>query len=102
MFGREWREAGVYVQILAAALAAQLAVAPLSRTLIVVGRLDIQFYWDVARFAAVAGGLISMGTLGKSAAQAIAVYGITMVFMYMVLFFLMMREVRRQAVYSSD
>lgn len=50
IFGSEWRDSGLYVQILAPMLLVQFIVVPLSQTLNIIERQDIQLYWDVSRF----------------------------------------------------
>lgn len=53
VFGREWASAGSYTQVLAIAYVGQFAVAPLSQTLNILERQDLQLTWDVIRLVLV-------------------------------------------------
>lgn len=55
VFGEGWREAGVYCQIMAPMLYAQLVVSPTSALASIVERQDLQFYGDAARAGAIVG-----------------------------------------------
>jgi O-antigen/teichoic acid export membrane protein len=52
VFGPVWTEAGRFAQVLAFVSLGQLVVAPVSQTLIVLERQDVQFTWDGLRFGA--------------------------------------------------
>lgn len=49
VFGAEWETAGRYVQLLAPAMLMQFMVSPISQTIFVLERQDLQFLWDVGR-----------------------------------------------------
>ena len=49
-FGKEWAEAGQLVAVITPAYLAQLVTAPLSQTLNVLERQDLQLAWDIGRF----------------------------------------------------
>lgn len=88
VFGHQWREAGVYAQLLSLAVFIQLIAAPLSNTLYIVERISWQFWWDLARLAAVLAAIIGAHALGWSAAQAMALYGVVMFVSYLAHLFL--------------
>lgn len=52
MFGSDWRQAGVYAQILVISYLAQVCVSPISRALVIVGRHGTQLLWDSTRVIA--------------------------------------------------
>ncbi|MFW6275733.1 MAG: lipopolysaccharide biosynthesis protein [bacterium] len=54
IFGDNWAESGLYAQILAPMLLLQFVVVPLSQTLNIIERQDLQLIWDIARFVSVA------------------------------------------------
>lgn len=100
VFGGAWREAGLYVQVLAVMFAVQFAVVPLSQTLNVLERQDLQLAWDASRLVLVVAGLVAASQLGWTATTAILAYGIAMTVAYVILFFLsdaMIRQRLKQA-----
>ncbi len=88
VFGDAWFEAGRYVQLLAFMFLVQFVVVPLSQTLNILERQDLQLVWDAGRLILVVGGLVIAGILGCSAWTAILVYSIAMLVSYGVLFIL--------------
>jgi O-antigen/teichoic acid export membrane protein len=55
VFGQDWYRTGQYIQVLTPMFLAQLAVSPLSQTLIILERQDLQLIWDISRFLLVVG-----------------------------------------------
>lgn len=55
VLGDQWRISGLYAQALAAGMVAQMVAAPLSQTLIVLGRVRLQALWDLSRLLLCAG-----------------------------------------------
>jgi O-antigen/teichoic acid export membrane protein len=82
IFGSDWRRAGVYAQITAIMFLLQLVVSPLSQTLNVIGRQDLQLGWDVSRLIAMitlfwvarAAGWSDLLTLGSFALMMAVMY----------------------------
>lgn len=97
VFGADWREAGEYVQILAPYIAIRFVVYPLSQTLNILERQDIQLYWDVGRFMIVVTSLVIPAQRGWPAKFAIAAFGAGMAMCYIALLILSSREVVRRA-----
>lgn len=85
IFGANWAEAGVYMRYLSLMFLVQFVVGPLSQTLNILERQDLQLYWDSARLLVVNGGLCLAGSYGLSHVHAISVYGVGMLIMYGVL-----------------
>lgn len=85
LLGDRWQEAGVFAQVLALAIMAQLIAAPLSQTLIIAQMQRAQFMSDLFRVVLIAGaGLCAYSLKGTPVATAIAIsvasaigYGIT-------------------------
>jgi O-antigen/teichoic acid export membrane protein len=71
VFGAEWRQAGVYTQILALGYAAQLIASPISQTLLILERQGAQLAWDASRMVITVGGPLLVAILGASATVAI-------------------------------
>lgn len=97
VFGENWHEAGMYVQLLTAMFVAQFVVVPLSPTLNVLERQDLQLVWDAARLVLVVGGLALAWALDCSAWTAVMVYGLTMLVAYGGLFVLCGTTIRRRS-----
>lgn len=73
IFGAQWRQAGVFAQILALAYAAQLIVSPISQTLLILERQGEQLAWDAFRMVVTVGGPLVAAALGASPTQAVLV-----------------------------
>lgn len=86
VFGEVWREAGAYVQLLTVMFIAEFVVVPVSSTLNVLERQDLQLAWDVGRLVLVVGVLWLANTLGWSSVQAIGAYSGSMLIAYLGLF----------------
>jgi O-antigen/teichoic acid export membrane protein len=85
LFGAEWVIAGPYLLLLSPMFAVQLVVSPLSQTLIVMGRQDLQLTWDIARVAVVLGTLQAASRLNWEAVWAVGAVSLVMTFMYILL-----------------
>ncbi|NER94659.1 MAG: oligosaccharide flippase family protein [Symploca sp. SIO1B1] len=97
VFGKAWLEAGKYVQILALMFLCQFVVVPISQTLNVIERQDLQLAWDVSRLFLVIGSLQVSTILELPARTAIILYGIAMLFSYCCLFLLTSMALNQQA-----
>lgn len=97
LFGEEWREAGRYVQLLAVGHLSQFVVAPLSQTLNLLERQDLQLGWDAVRLGLGAGTIWCSWALGWSAAGAIAAYAVSMTSAYLYLLWLCELSLRQRA-----
>ncbi len=88
VFGSRWHEAGLYVQVLAIAFVAQFAIVPLSQTLNVIERQDVQLAWDVGRLFLVLSALFSAHYLRIGSTDAVILYSVSMLISYLSLFWL--------------
>ena len=86
VFGQLWREAGVYAQLLAPMFATEFVAVPISSTLNILERQDIQLAWDIGRFVLVVATLWSANALEWSPVQAVGAYSGCMLMAYLVLF----------------
>lgn len=82
VFGDQWRDAGVFSQLLASASLLQFISVPVSQTLNALERLGTQLAWDGFRLVAIIGALIAAGALGGQGAHAVAAYSIVMTAAY--------------------
>ncbi|MGB9859405.1 MAG: oligosaccharide flippase family protein, partial [Moorellaceae bacterium] len=89
LFGEGWRETGFYVRLLGAMFLIRFIVAPLSQTLNILERQDLQLMWDVTRLIITVVSLFLPYTLGWLHIQAILTYSITMFVAYLGLFVLL-------------
>jgi len=85
VFGREWETAGRYVQILGLMFAVRFAIVPLFHTLSVLERQDLYAIWQATRLALVVGGLLAGKMLGVSHINAVAIYTLSMLAAYVLL-----------------
>lgn len=86
IFGSQWGKSGLFIQILAPMLLAQFIVVPLSQTLNIIERQDIQLYWDILRFISIVTVFIVSNQLAMDAILTITLISIVMTIMYIVLF----------------
>jgi len=86
IFGPEWAEAGTYTQILAMMFLAQFVVVPLSQTLSVLEKQNVQICWDLSRLLLVCAALYLSYYFQFSPRTAVAMYGFVMLFSYVILY----------------
>ncbi|MEX0642671.1 MAG: lipopolysaccharide biosynthesis protein [Pirellulales bacterium] len=84
-FGGQWREAGIYAQILAAPFAVRFLVLAITQ-LTTYGLNHWQLGWDVLRLVGACVPLLVCAALGLSARAAIAWYGVTTTILFVVLY----------------
>ncbi|MEO7124578.1 MAG: oligosaccharide flippase family protein [Nakamurella sp.] len=95
VFGAQWREAGVYAQILALGYAANLIVSPMSQTLLILEKQGKQLVWDASRMIVTVGGPLVAAMLGYSATVAIATLSAGFVVCYGALWWTCVRAATR-------
>jgi O-antigen/teichoic acid export membrane protein len=88
LFGVGWAQAGRFIRLLALFSAAALVVSPVSQTLAVLRRLDLEFYWTSTRLVLVVASIVLPYRSGLSAEQAVGAYSLVMVSAYVALFLL--------------
>ena len=88
LFGKIWREAGHYVQIMAPMFLVQFVIAPLSQTLNVIERQDIQLFWVIIWLFGVTISFVITYYFNLAAAYAIALLSLMMIISYLLHFFL--------------
>lgn len=86
IFGAGWKEAGVYTQLLTVMYLAQFLVVPISQSLNVLERQDLQLAWDIGRVVALAGGLTLFHALEVPPRVAIGLYGAIVAGVYLALY----------------
>lgn len=95
IFGDNWYTAGQYTRLLALMLIAQFIVVPVSQTLTLLERQELQLAWDVTRSGVVLMGFWLAAHTGLDDLQAVAIYCGLMAFMYGVLWAISFAQVRR-------
>jgi O-antigen/teichoic acid export membrane protein len=95
LFGSAWAQGGRFIQILAPSYVAALVTSPLSQTLLVIGRLDLELYWISARLVLVAASIIIPFSLGARAELAVGAYSMSLLAAYAALYVLTNWAVRR-------
>jgi O-antigen/teichoic acid export membrane protein len=101
VFGEPWREAGRYVQVLAVMSAAQFVVVPLSNTLNVLERQDLQLGWDAARLVLVVGAMFLANSRRLPPIWTIVAYGTSGAVAYIALFVLSWAILRQVALQGA-
>lgn len=94
LFGDQWRQAGIYAQVMAAMFLGAFLTVPLSYTFIVVERQDLSVIWNGLRFLLSAGSIYLAYGMRWSAIHAIAVYSLGMLAGYLTLFLLSAHAIR--------
>lgn len=95
VFSSEWVEAGLFARILAPMFLVQFIASPLSQTLNVLERQDVQFWWDAMRLALVAGVLFAVNGLELSATASIVGVSASLFVAYVVLYLTCLYVIRR-------
>jgi len=95
-FGENWREAGELVRYLAVPFLVRTAVVPVSETLSILERQDLQMFWDLGRAILVIGGLFLAHRLGWSAYDAVRLYAATMTASYVSVVFISAAAINRR------
>ena len=88
VFGPQWSEAGKYLKALIYLYVAQVVVVPLSQTLNIIEKNEIQLFWDLIRLSTTL--FIFLGVanyLDLNPIEALEIYSIAMFALYVVLFF---------------
>ncbi|MGY1846813.1 lipopolysaccharide biosynthesis protein [Blastococcus sp. SYSU DS1021] len=88
IFGAPWEESGRYAQLLAVGYAAQLAVSPISPTLLALERQGAQLGWDAGRLALTAGAPTLCAILGAPPTVAVAALSVGYLASYATLYIL--------------
>ncbi|MBZ0276196.1 MAG: oligosaccharide flippase family protein [Anaerolineae bacterium] len=95
VFGANWQTAGEYVQLLAPVLWTQFIISPLSQTINIMERQDIQLAWDVGRLGVVLAVFGLAWRLNLDVTVTIALYTGGMFLLYLLLFFINVMIIRR-------
>lgn len=98
VFGPEWREAGVYMQIIAFTQLAQFAVGPVFQVLSILEKPRLILVCDAIGFIVIVGGVWSARLLDLNARWAVATYGVGTIILYGCLFFVSRKAVREVAI----
>lgn len=88
VFGQDWAQAGVYIQLLFFASLAKFVVNPLSQTLNILERQELQLIWDVGRLITVVVAFALPAYFQWSATVAIGLYSVLSLVTYGLLFWL--------------
>lgn len=88
IFGERWAVAGEYARIMAPIMFVELAVGPVSATVYILNRQDLQLKWDAVRVIIIITVFYVSNMLGMSAKFAVGGFACAMVILYVVLFVL--------------
>lgn len=82
VFGKSWQAAGPVAVLLVPLWIADAVAGPLSQTLTVLERQDVQLTWDLTRLLLVVGAIWGSDRLGLGGHAAVAGYSGAMTLMY--------------------
>jgi len=94
VFGKEWREAGIYAQLMAPAFLGGFVTVPLSYTFSVFERQDLSVVWNASRLLFSVGSIYLAYRLQLGPIHAIAIYSLGMSAGYFNLFLLSRYAIR--------
>ncbi len=94
VFGESWTESGRYAELMAVAFAGQIVVSPISVTLNVLERQDLQLIWDSARFAAIVAILMVGSALEVSARTTVGLFSVGLGVAYIALWGMCLYTIR--------
>ncbi len=90
IFGEQWITSGWYIVALLPMFLGQMVVTPLSQTLNILERQDLQLLWDISRLVMVVGVIfLANNILHLTSLYVLALYGAGMFVMYIALFLMM-------------
>lgn len=95
-FGAQWKSAGLFVQALIPMWLTSFIVVPMSQTLNVLQRQDLQLGWDIARLLTTLGVFSLPNYLHLEVTSTLLIYSLTQAFLYCLLFGLSMYVVKKQ------
>lgn len=98
IFGEQWLIAGRYTQALCLLLLGRFITLPLSQTLNILERQDLQLKWDILRFVMIVLSLVIPNTLNWSALNALWVYSSSSFLSYVLLFLFYLKALQKVAV----
>ena len=84
-FGEQWADGGTYARILMSFLYIRFVTSPLSQTLNILERQELQLIWDVIRLLISSGGVVFSAQMGLSYETALGIYSTSMVVAYLIL-----------------
>ena len=94
VFGEQWRLSGWYIVLLLPMFLGQIVVRPLSQSLNILERQDIQLYWDIARLLTIVLVIIASRFLfGFGMMMTLGLYSFAMLGMYGIYFVVMFRQI---------
>ncbi|WP_409483691.1 lipopolysaccharide biosynthesis protein [Arsenicicoccus dermatophilus] len=88
VLGAQWRVSGEYARVMAVGLVAQLVAAPLSQTVVVMGKVAWQAGWDLSRLVLCAGVVVLGHQLAWPASTTVAALGAAWALSYALLWVL--------------
>jgi O-antigen/teichoic acid export membrane protein len=96
VFGKEWFEAGRYLQVLSIMFLAQFVTFPISQTLIILEKQGWQLAWDTLRFVLVVVSIAVPYAMGVNPFWSVVSYSAAMLVAYVVLFQLSLFAVNKR------
>ncbi|MFC2947712.1 lipopolysaccharide biosynthesis protein [Virgibacillus sediminis] len=103
VFGEKWSDSGIYLQALALMFIGQFTVVPLSQTLNILNRQNIQLLWDIGRVVlSIITIIVSAKFLHLGPALTLFIYSVSMFLLYVVLYFISLYFLNNNQVASKE
>jgi O-antigen/teichoic acid export membrane protein len=96
VFGEEWRTSGLYAQILAPIILFQFIVVPLSQTLNILNKQNIQLLWDISRLILIFVCFIAIKVFSIQATLSLTLLSAVISISYIILYFITYRNVSQK------
>jgi O-antigen/teichoic acid export membrane protein len=96
IFGSTWSEAAVLMLVLVPLFFGQFVVSPLSQTLNVIERQDVQLLWDFFRLCVPNLGFLMVALSGFSFVEALLSFSVLMFLMYVINVVVTLRILKRR------
>lgn len=90
LFGLEWAEAGIYVQILSGVFLFRLVVGPVSQTLLILEKQHLQLAWEVFRLLLIGLAFSHAWNHSLSPSQTLGLYAVAAIIAPLALYFVIL------------
>jgi O-antigen/teichoic acid export membrane protein len=97
IFGSEWFQSGAYARFLGLSLLLEFIVSPLSQTMNILERQDLQLVWDISYFIMVIGTLLFSYWIGFEVNLAVILYAGSLFLSYSVQMIILWKLLQRFA-----
>lgn len=102
LLGAQWKDVGIAISALAAGALFQFIASPFSQVLNIINRSGRLLVWDVARLAAYSASFAIPAFFGMSWLAALVTYSIAQVLIYLLLMWMVLRELSIASIIETN